>query len=141
MLLAWPICSRLRNRETSQGVGDDITATENAALKIAESVMEITPNICKAFHVGTAIESGRYEVAKLLLNHKKIRAELEAGISYDRPRANPIFAAVKMGQTELVDDIIEIQGLDVLRLDFERKSVLHHAVENGHLGLMRRFFL
>lgn len=100
-----------------------------------EAVIATTPKICNSSHVRGAIESKQYEIARLLLTQKMVINELKAGIKPD----SPIFAAVESGDQQLIDRIIEIQGVNFETTDRRGMSVLDHACRMGHRELARRF--
>ncbi|CAH0058209.1 unnamed protein product [Clonostachys solani] len=100
-----------------------------------EAVIAITPKLCNSSHVCSAIESKQYEIARLLLTQKMVINELKAGIERD----SPIFAAVASGDQQLIDRIIEIQGVNFETTDRRGMSVLDHACRMGHRELARRF--
>ncbi|VUC28129.1 unnamed protein product [Clonostachys rosea] len=51
-------------------------AAQNGSMGTARAVMEITPDLCQADHVGIAIRHQQYELAWMLLKWQKIEAEV-----------------------------------------------------------------
>ncbi|VUC29079.1 unnamed protein product [Clonostachys rosea] len=110
-------------------------AIKSGCKKSVEAAIRIIPGLCQLSDVTFAIETGNYDIARFLLKLENVFQKLSTGATSE----SPIFAAVKAGRTELVELIIEAQGLDVSIFDKSHKTVLHHACEQGHLDLVRRF--
>ncbi|CAH0026338.1 unnamed protein product [Clonostachys rhizophaga] len=96
--------------------------------------MDFTPEVCELRHLSEAIVKKHFEIAWILLKQEIVHTKLKT-----RTQDSPIFAAVEVGHTELLDRIIEIQRLDVSMLDRNDETVLHCACKYGHLNLVERF--
>ncbi|CAG9975602.1 unnamed protein product [Clonostachys byssicola] len=110
-------------------------ATQYGLQGTAQAVMDVTPDLCQVRHAGDAIRHRHYELAEKLLQWEKINTEVRSGVS----QHSPIFAAVAMNHASLIERITELQGMKPEVSDYDGKTVLHHACENGHLELVYRF--
>jgi len=99
------------------------------------------PDGCEQTLLHRSIDENREDIACFLiragcdLNTPRRPGPNGAGGDEAFDGQGPLHLSAQWGQDEVVTTLIE-QGTDINRQDAEGKTVLHHAIENGHSGII-----